>query len=83
MRSLRDKTRALLLFTPWASIPLALLACFLVAATPVVVLVPYGWVLVPLGVLGAVALGLWLRPRYRTTILDSSPLGVFTWLQRR
>ena len=53
MRSLRDKTRALLLFTPWASVPLALLACFLVAATPVVVLVPYGWVLVPLGVLGA------------------------------
>ena len=55
----------------------------LALVTPIVVLVPYGWVLVPLAVLAAVALALLLRPRYRLSILDSSPLGVFYWLQRR
>jgi hypothetical protein len=83
VRSLRDTLRGLLFFTPWVSIPLALLGAVLVVLTPVLVLVPYGWVLAPLALLGAVVLALLLRPRYRVTILDSSPLGVFTWLQRR
>ena len=30
----------------------------------------------------AIALSLVLRPRYRVSILDSSPLGVVTWLRR-
>jgi hypothetical protein len=30
-----------------------------------------------------VALGAALRSRYRVSILDSSPLGVVSWLQRR
>jgi hypothetical protein len=79
----RDQVRRILFFTPWVTIPLALLGVVLIVATPIAVLVPYGWVLVPLAVLAAVALALLLRPRYRLTILDSSPLGVFYWLQRR
>jgi hypothetical protein len=79
----RDQLRTILFFTPWVTIPLAFLGVVLTLATPVVVLVPYGWVLVPLALLAAVALALVLRPRYRLSILDSSPLGVFYWLQRR
>ena len=83
MRTLRDQTRMVLFFTPWLSIPLALLGLALVVLTPVAVLVPWGWLtsLVAIGAAGALAL--WLRPRYRLSILDSSPLGVFYWLQRR
>ena len=55
----------------------------LVLAIPIVLVVPYGWVVYPAAVLAAAALALWLRPRYRLSILDSSPLGVFTWLQKR
>ena len=65
------------------TIPLALLGVVLTVIAPVVVLVPYGWVLVPVALLAAVGFALMLRPRYRLSILDSSPLGVFYWLQRR
>jgi len=81
--ALRDQLRRILFFTPWVTIPLAFLGVLLTVIAPVVVLVPYGWVLVPLVLLAAVALALLLRPRYRLSILDSSPLGVFYWLQRR
>ena len=80
---MRSKLRTLVFFTPWVSIPLAALALVLVVTSPVVVLVPFGWLVVPAAVAGAVALALWIRPRYRLSILDSSPLGVFYWLQRR
>ena len=80
---MRDQFRTILFFTPWVTIPLAFLAVALTLATPVVALVPFGWVLVPVLLLGAAGLALLLRPRYRLSILDSSPLGVFYWLQRR
>jgi hypothetical protein len=83
MRGLRNTVRAILFFTPWLSIPLALLGGALLVLSPVVVLVPFGWIAVPLAGVAAAALALRLRPRYRVTILDSSPLGVFSWLQRR
>ena len=83
MRTLRDQTRMVLFFTPWLSIPLALLGLALVVLTPVAVLVPWGWLTILVAIGGAGALALWLRPRYRLSILDSSPLGVFYWLQRR
>ena len=83
MRTLRDHARMVLFFTPWLSIPLALLGLALVVLTPVAVLVPWGWLTILVAIGGAGALALWLRPRYRLSILDSSPLGVFYWLQRR
>jgi len=83
MRTLRDQTRMVLFFTPWLSIPLALLGLALAVLTPVAVLVPWGWLTILVAIGGAGALALWLRPRYRLSILDSSPLGVFYWLQRR
>ena len=83
MRTLRDQARMVLFFTPWLSIPLALLGLALVVLTPVAVLVPWGWLTILVAIGAAGALALWLRPRYRLSILDSSPLGVFYWLQRR
>ena len=83
MRTLRDQTRMVLFFTPWLSIPLTLLGLALVVLTPIAVLVPWGWLTILVAIGGAGALALWLRPRYRLSILDSSPLGVFYWLQRR
>ena len=83
MRTLRDQARMVLFFTPWLSIPLALLGLALVVLTPVAVLVPWGWLTILVAIGGAGALALWLRPRYRLSILDSSPLGVFYWLHRR
>ena len=80
---MRDQFRTILFFTPWVTIPLAFLGVALTLATPVVALVPFGWVVVPVLLLGAAGLALLLRPRYRLSILDSSPLGVFYWLQRR
>jgi hypothetical protein len=81
--TVRDRLRELLLFTPWVSMPLALLGVYLVLVSPLVVLVPYGWLAVPIGVAGAVGLALLLRPRYRLAILDTSPLGVLMWFRRR
>ena len=83
VRALRDHVRTVLFFTPWLSIPLALLGIALVVLTPVAVLVPWGWLAIVVAICGAGGLALWLRPRYQLSILDSSPLGVFYWLQRR
>jgi hypothetical protein len=73
----------LVLFNPAASVAFAVLAVLLVLATPLIVLVPYGWVAVPVGVLLAVVVWRQVGSRYRLSILDSSPLGVVTWLQKR
>jgi hypothetical protein len=81
--SFRDRVRMLLFFTPHVSIPLALLGVFLTLATPVVALVPYGWLASVAGVAAALALSLRMRSRYRLFVLDSSPLGIVTWLRRR
>ena len=48
----RDRVRTLLFFTPWVSVPLALLGISLVLATPLVVLVPYAWLAIPALVAG-------------------------------
>ena len=79
---LRDRIRVVLFFTPTVSIPLAVLGVYLAVATPVLVLVPYGWIAAPVGVALAYLLHLRLRARYRLTMLDSSPMGVVTWLRR-
>ena len=65
------------------SIPLAFLGVVLVLTYPLLLLTSLAWICLPVAVVAAVALALWLRPRYRLAILDSSPLGVFYWLQRR
>jgi hypothetical protein len=81
--TVRDRVRVLLLFNPAASVALAVLAIFLVLATPLMVLVPYGWIACPVGLLLAFLVWRQVASRYRVSILDSSPLGVVTWLQRR
>ena len=83
MRWALDKVRMVALFTPWISIPLMFVGIALVVTWPLVLFTSYGWVCVPVVVVIAVLMALWLRPRYRVSILDSSPLGVFYWLQRR
>ena len=80
--TLRDRIRVLLFFTPAVSIPLAVLGVYLALATPVLVLVPYGWVAAPVGIAVAYLLHRRLRSRYRLSVLDSSPMGVVTWLRR-
>jgi hypothetical protein len=80
--TLRDRIRVLLLFTPSVSVPLAVLGVYMALATPVMVLVPYGWIAAPVGIALAVLLHLQLRSRLRVSILDSSPMGVVTWLRR-
>jgi hypothetical protein len=80
---MRDRIRFLLLFTPWVSIPLALLGVFFAVLYPVMQWTWVGWIIYGVGVVGAVAIALLLRSRYRLSILDSSELGVVTWLQRR
>jgi hypothetical protein len=81
--SLKHRVRRFLFFTPWVSIPLALLGIALALTYPLMLVTRLGWVCDPIAVVLAVALALWLRSRYRLSILDSSPLGVFYWLQRR
>jgi membrane protein YdbS with pleckstrin-like domain len=83
MRRVLDKVRMVALFTPWVSIPLMFLGVVLLIVSPLVLLTSYGWICVPAALVVAVVIALWLRPRYRVSILDSSPLGVFYWLQRR
>ena len=83
MRALRDRIRTVVFFTPWVSIPLAFLGVALAVTYPLVLLTSLAWICAPVAVVAAVGLALWLRPRYRLAILDSSPLGVFYWLQRR
>jgi hypothetical protein len=80
---MRQRVRFLLLFTPWVSVPLALLGVYLAVAAPLLAFTWVGWVVYGGGVAGAIALGLVLRGRYRLWILDSTSLGVTTWLQRR
>jgi hypothetical protein len=80
---LRDRIRTLLLFTPWVSIPLALLGVFLAVLYPLMQWTWIGWIIYGVGLAGSIAIALRLRSRYRLSILDSSSLGVMTWLQRR
>jgi hypothetical protein len=80
---MRQRVRFLLLFTPWVSVPLALLGVYLAVTAPLLAFTWIGWVVYGCGVAGAIALGLVLRGRYRLWILDSTSLGVTTWLQRR
>jgi hypothetical protein len=83
VRELRDRIRTVVFFTPWVSIPLAFLGVALAVTYPLALLTSLAWICAPVAVVAAVGLALWLRPRYRLAILDSSPLGVFYWLQRR
>jgi hypothetical protein len=83
VRELRDRIRTVVFFTPWVSIPLAFLGVALAVTYPLLLLTSLAWICAPVAVVAAVGLALWLRPRYRLAILDSSPLGVFYWLQRR
>ncbi|HEY2372943.1 MAG TPA: hypothetical protein VGH82_10365 [Gaiellaceae bacterium] len=80
---MRDRIRFLLLFTPWVSVPLALLGVFLAVLFPLMQWTHAGWIIYGVGVAGAIAGGFSLRRRYRLSILDSSSLGVMSWLQRR
>ena len=80
---LRDRIRFLLLFTPWVSIPLALLGVFLGVLYPLMQWTRVGWIIYGVAIVATVGFALRLRSRYRLSILDSSSLGVITWLQRR
>jgi hypothetical protein len=81
--SLRNRARLILLLTPWVSIPLALLGVALALTYPLMLVTRLGWICDPVGVVLAAGLAVRLRSRYKLSILDSSPLGVFYWLQRR
>jgi hypothetical protein len=80
---MRTRIRFLLLFTPWVTIPLALLGVYFAVLYPLMQWTWIGWILYGGGLGGALLLGLALRARYRLVILDSTSLGVVTWLQRR
>jgi len=82
-RTVRDRIRMLVFFTPWLSGPLALLGVALAVSCPLILFTSLGWICIPVEIGAAAAVALWLRPRYRLSILDSSPLGVFYLLQRR
>ena len=82
-RRLRDRVRMLLFFTPWVSVPLALFGIALAVIWLLTLLDSLAWILAPLAAVAAAALALWLRGRYRLAIIDSSPLGVYSWFQRR
>jgi O-antigen ligase len=79
----KSHLRELAFFTPWVSIPLSLLAVVLLVTFPLVLVSRSAWILAPIGLVVATGLALFLRRRYRVAILDSSPLGVFYWLQQR
>jgi len=81
--TLRDRLRLLLFFTPWVSAPLALLGLMFGVLYPLMQWTWFGWVIYGIGIAGALALAVRLRPRYRMSVLDSSPLGIISWLQRR
>jgi hypothetical protein len=81
--TLRDRLRILFFFTPWVSAPLALLGLFLGVLYPLMQWTWIGWIVYGVGITATVAFALRLRPRYRMSILDSSPLGILSWLQRR
>jgi hypothetical protein len=70
-------------FTPWVSVPLGFFGVLVALSYLLLIVTTYAWVCVPLALAAAILLGIWMRPRYRLEILDSSPLGVFYWFQRR
>jgi hypothetical protein len=80
---LRNRIRFLLLFTPWLTVPLAVLGAFFAVLFPLMLLTGIGWILYGVGIACAIATAGLLRSRYRLSILDSTSLGVITWLQRR
>jgi hypothetical protein len=80
---MRTQIRFLLLFTPWVTIPLALLGIYLAVLYPLMQWTRAGWIVYGAGLAGAVLVGGLVRKRYRLVILDSTSLGVTTWLQRR
>ena len=80
---LRDRLRVLSFFTPWVSIPLALLGIESIVCFPLALLVGFGWISYVAAVVSTVAFAVWLRPRYRMSTLDSSHAGVFVWFRRR
>jgi hypothetical protein len=79
----RTRIRFLLLFTPWVTVPLALLGVYLALLGPLMLWTRIGWILYSVGIAGAIVLAGLFRRRYRLSILDSTSLGVMTWLQRR
>jgi hypothetical protein len=79
----KSHLRELAFFTPWVSIPLSLLGLVLLVTFPLLLVTKSAWILAPIGLVLAAALAVFLRRRYRVAILDSSPLGVFYWLQQR
>ena len=81
--SLRNRVRLLLFLTPWVSIPLALLGVALALTYPLMLVTRLGWICDPVAVVIAALFALRLRSRYKVAVLDSSPLGVFYWLQKR
>jgi hypothetical protein len=81
--SLRERLRVIVFFTPWVSIPLGLLGVLLALTYPLSLVTRLAWICDPIALMLALLLGLWLRPRYRLAIVDSSPLGVLYWLQKR
>lgn len=81
--TLRDRIRMLLFFKPWLTTPLSLLGVFFAVLYPLMQWTWIGWIIYGLGITAAIAFALRLRRRYRVSILDSSHLGVVTWLQRR
>ena len=80
---MRTRIRFLLLFTPSVTIPLALLGVYLAITTPLLRWPWIGWILYGAGIAAAVGISVLMRRRYRLVILDSTSLGVMTWLQRR
>jgi len=79
----RTRIRFLLLFTPWVTVPLALLGVYLGLLGPLMLWTRIGWIVYGVGIASAILLAGLLRTRYRLSILDSTSLGVMTWLQRR
>ena len=83
-RGLRDRVRQLVFFAPWLSIPLTLAGIAFALLVPVILAIgALGWICYAVVLVAAVVLAIWLRPRYRVAVLDSSHLGVLYWLQKR
>jgi O-antigen ligase len=83
LRRVRSHLRELAFFTPWVSIPLSLLGVVLLVTVPLMLVTKSAWIAAPVALVLAAVLALFLRRRYRVAILDSSPLGVFYWLQQK
>jgi hypothetical protein len=83
VRGLRNQIRLILFFTPWVTVPLALLGVVLALTYPLMLVSRIFWIVDPIAIVLAALLAYGMRERYRLQILDSSPLGIFYWLQRR